>query len=190
MSNIDKNEELPTEVELSPLVSKNDARDWKSLNLVKRICGLPSPLERYFCPRFYVDFDSDRMSDMLVMLHSNRVGIVCLAPSHPIVRNCTHVLKVDFQINESLNRLDNKVSGKSKKGAQRVKKDSILCTVHTRLKAFKIQACVPGSLVEVNSRLTNEPSLLTSDPFQSGFIAIVLPPFHLEAELRSNAYTH
>ncbi|XP_022669283.1 protein Simiate-like isoform X2 [Varroa jacobsoni] len=187
--NIDNNQELRAEVELVSLGSKNDARDWKTLSFVKRIQNLPSPLERYFCPRFYLDPDCDQMSDMLILLHSNRVGVVCLAPSHPIVRKNVCVEKVDFQINQSLNRLDNKVTGKHKKGGQRVKKESLLCTIYAGLKAFKIQACIPGALVEVNSRLVNEPGLLTSDPFQSGFIAIILPPFHLESELRTNAYT-
>ena len=50
------------------------------------------------------------MEDQLVLLHSNRVAVVCLAPTHPIVRDRLRVDRVDFKINETLNRLENKVS--------------------------------------------------------------------------------
>lgn len=96
------------QIEETTLVSKNDARDWDKLALVKRVKEFPSAVERYFTPRFYID-PSEHMEDQLILIHSNRVAVVCLAPSHPIIRDRLQVSKVDFKINESLNRLDNKV---------------------------------------------------------------------------------
>ncbi|XP_003745288.1 protein Abitram [Galendromus occidentalis] len=130
------------------------------------------------------------MDDLMILIHSNRVAVVSLAPSHTIVRERLRVDRVDFRINESLNRLENKVSGKWKKGGQRVKKDSSLCYIHAENRIFTVRACVPGALVEVNARLCDEPSLLNSNPFDLAHIGVVLPPFHLETELRNTMFSH
>lgn len=44
-----------------------------------------------------------------------RICIVTVASSHPLLAENKTVVKVDFQVGEETNRLDNKVSGKGKK---------------------------------------------------------------------------
>ena len=51
-----------------------------------------------------------------------------VAPRHPILSN-GEVVKVDFQVSKKVNRLDNKVSGKGKRGAQQLLPSSPLCDV-------------------------------------------------------------
>ena len=54
--------------------------------------------------------------------------MVTVAPRHPVLSN-GEVVKVDFQVSKKVNRLDNKVSGKGKKGAQNLSPSSPLCDV-------------------------------------------------------------
>ena len=51
-----------------------------------------------------------------------------IAPRHPLL-STGEVVKVNFQVSKNVNRLDNKVSGKGKKGAQHLSPTSPLCDV-------------------------------------------------------------
>ena len=51
-----------------------------------------------------------------------------VAPRHPLL-SMGEVVKVNFQVSKNVNRLDNKVSGKGKKGAQHLSPTSPLCDV-------------------------------------------------------------
>ena len=51
-----------------------------------------------------------------------------IAPGHPLLSR-GEVIKVDFQVSKNVNRLNNKVSGKGKKGAQHLSPSSPLCDV-------------------------------------------------------------
>ena len=57
-----------------------------------------------------------------------RICVVTVAPRHPLLTN-GEVVKVDFQVSKKVNRLENKVSGKGKKGAQNLQPMSPLCEV-------------------------------------------------------------
>lgn len=62
-------------------------------------------------------------------VHLNcRICVITIAPSHPLLR-CEQITNVNFQVSTKVNRLDNKVSGKGKKGAQHLQPDSLLCEV-------------------------------------------------------------
>ncbi|CAH1239069.1 FAM206A [Branchiostoma lanceolatum] len=107
-----------------------------------------------------------------------RVCIVTLAASHPLVADGKTVARVDFQVTEKVNRLDNKVIGKGKRGAQWLQESSPLCRVTcTDNTEFTIYSCIKGKLVEVNENLINSPQLLIEKPSSEGYIAIVLPKF-------------
>jgi hypothetical protein len=62
------------------------------------------------------------------MLRSFRICVVTIASRHPVLSN-GKVVKVDFQVSKNVNRLENKVSGKGKKGAQNLLPMSPLCEV-------------------------------------------------------------
>ncbi|KAI8515380.1 ddb1 and cul4 associated factor 7 [Branchiostoma belcheri] len=90
------------------------------------------------------------------------VCIVTLAASHPLVADGKTVARVDFQVTEKVNRLDNKVIGKGKRGGQWLQESSPLCRVTcTDDTEFTLYSCIKGKLVEVNENLINSPQLLT-----------------------------
>ena len=69
-----------------------------------------------------------------------------------------------FQVSEKLDRSDNKVSGKRKRGGQWVDETSILCkiTCHDDDTTYSIHCGVRGTLVEMNENLITNPELMTS----------------------------
>lgn len=97
------------------------------------------------------------------LFSSYRIGVVSIAPAHPLLKPGTVIKEVDFQINYKLNRLDNKVSGKSKRGGQKVAETSPICVVHTSGEheaSYVLLAGMKGTLIEVNEKLSTQPSLI------------------------------
>lgn len=132
----------------------------------------PSVTERYFTPKIIAQYDQ------CVLKHSNRLCIITLAASHPILSKNLKVKSVHFDTSGNQNRLNNKVSGKFKKGGQKLKENSVLCTVICSDESEHIlYSCISGKLVEINERLIENPNLLTEKPWSDGYIGIVLPPF-------------
>nr|XP_054767907.1 protein Abitram-like [Lytechinus pictus] len=83
--------------------------------------------------------------------------------------------KVDFQANANTNRMDNKVIGKNKRGAQNLQSESILCKVLCYGgQSFTIYSCIKGKLVEVNETLSSHPELLVEKSSTEGYVAIIL----------------
>ncbi|XP_049938370.1 protein Abitram isoform X3 [Schistocerca serialis cubense] len=121
------------------------------------------PWERYFTKRI--------VGDICLLIHSNRIAVVTLLPTHPVIANSKSVVSVDFA-----KRADNSVRGKGKRGAQALNVDSalceLLCSDDTK---YIIRACIGGKLIEVNFRLMKQPQLLTKRPQAEGYIAIMLP---------------
>ncbi|XP_077514937.1 protein Abitram isoform X2 [Amblyomma americanum] len=130
------------------------------------------------------DANGQKGHDQCALFHSNRIVLITLAPSHPILKENKAVTKVDYQVNEKLNRLNNQVSGKWKKGGQKLQKESALCIVTcSDGQTYTIVSTVPGSLIEVNEHLTTSPERLTEKTWSSGYIAIVLPPLKMDTML-------
>ncbi|KAF0313775.1 Protein Simiate [Amphibalanus amphitrite] len=132
-------------------------------------------LERYYECRYVLDRRRPG-HDYRLLFHSNGLIALMLAPSHPLVASGATVTGIDFQVTEHTNRLENKVSGKGKRGAQLVTGDaplfSVTCADGER---YVIPACVRGKLVQLNERLRAEPQLLVSDSGGAGFVALILP---------------
>lgn len=76
-----------------------------SLELCRSVERL-SVTERYYTPLYYVSPAAD---DFCVLLHSNRICVVTLAPSHALLVGRKTVQRVDCQVSSTLNRLDNTV---------------------------------------------------------------------------------
>lgn len=87
--------------------------------------------------------------------------MVTLAHNHPLLTNDSPVEKLDFQVKDNTNRLDNKVSGKWKKGGQRVDQNSQLCIATCKDgTSYAIFACMRGTLIEINEKLFTDPNIL------------------------------
>jgi len=120
--------------------------------------------------------------DTCVMMHSNRLCLIGLSYKHPIITNNKTIVKVNFELGPNCNRLENSVSGKGKRGAQILGKNSSVCEIQcSDGSAYVVQAGVRGKLVEVNERLLSMPQMAATHAQSEGFLAVILPKLH-EAE--------
>jgi len=134
----------------------------------------PSVVQRYFESRFAVNVNDKLNQDYSVLIHSNNLCILSLAPTHMLMGKT--IEKINFQVSESTHRLSNIMTGKGKRGAQVVQAGSTLCKVQcSDGEEHKILSAVPGKLVEMNSKLAETPNIMLTKPDDLGFIAIVLP---------------
>lgn len=136
--------------------------------------SIPSVTERYFKTRMIPE------SNQCVLVHSNRLCLITISPSHPILQESIKIESIDFETvgKQKQNRLNNKVSGKFKRGGQKLKEKSVICIIKTSDGCeHTIYSCVSGTLVEINEKLLKEPNLLKDKPWSEGYIAIILPPF-------------
>ncbi|XP_013385567.1 protein Simiate [Lingula anatina] len=139
----------------------------------------PSVVERYFTPRYKPDVKKVPGEDQCVLVHSNRICVVTVARCHPILSQHKTVCAVNFQVDKKTNRMDNKVTGKGKKGGQWLTELSALCHVTcSDQSTYTLYSCIRGHLVEINENLVRTPGLLTQKPDTDGYIAIVLPRLH------------
>ena len=58
-------------------------------------------------------FDVDGYCYLIFCVFHFRICIIAVAPSHPVFK--TTVTDISFQVTDDMNRLENKVSGKSKR---------------------------------------------------------------------------
>ena len=130
----------------------------------------PSLVDRYFTRFYYRKPDADN-EDHQILIHSNRICLVGLAPSHIAVAK--GIKSVDFNIG-NIDRSQNHCSGKGKKGAMNLQPSSALaivtCNDDTQ---YKVISCITGKLIEVNERLIANPELLAQEG--DGYVAICLP---------------
>lgn len=134
--------------------------------MVSFIHNYPSPLEREFT-RFYHD-----TSQQYAHLHKNKsVTMVGLSAEHSIVKQGEKILKVEF----AKAALSNEALGKRKRGALGLRTDTLLCHITTiDGETHRIDSQVNMDLVEINTRLENEPNLIVQDPEGAGFLCIGL----------------
>jgi hypothetical protein len=131
--------------------------------------------QRYYTPYYKVDEDRSRHQDLCLLVHSNRVTLVCLAPSHPIIERQLAVLTVNCEVSKTLDRKSNKAVGKGKKGGQSLEPTSILCFLETAEESFAVQALAPSKLICMNRIVLSQPSLARDKPDSTGHLAVLLP---------------
>jgi hypothetical protein len=138
----------------------------------------PSYIDRYFTKYYKLNVKYPN-NDHLLLLHSNKVVICSLAPTHPILD------KTKFKIEkiEFLQQINGEMSGKHKNNAKNLNVLQALCRI-TCLKLnkepqvsvnFKIYSCMNAKLIEINEKLLTEPELLQNKPETHGFLAILFP---------------
>lgn len=148
----------------------------------------PSVVQRYFESRYAINVNDKPNQDYSVLIHSNNLCILSLAPTHALIGKT--IEKIDFQISEHTHRLSNIMTGKGKRGAQIVQAGSTLCKVYcSDGEEYKILSAIPGKLVEMNSKLEKTPNIMLDKPDDLGFIAIVLPQKQRFEKIRSSLLT-
>ncbi|XP_048754852.1 protein Abitram-like [Ostrea edulis] len=135
----------------------------------------PSLVERYYKSKYIIDSQSKKDEDICILTHSNRICIVTVAEWHPLIREGKTISQIKFDV-DGMNRLDNKISGKGKRGAQLLTPSSPLCQVIcSDSSTYTITCGVRSQLMEVNENLLKSPHLMTKKPQTEGYVAIVLP---------------
>jgi len=132
---------------------------------------------RYFKRLYHKELDKDTGSslDQVVLVHSNRICLVSLAPTHPVVAGNLKIRKIDFDGKTKF--LNNKAVGKSKKQCSVVDERTVLAHIECEPdgKRFAFRSCVRGKLVEVNSAVIGNPQLMVEQPFGPGHLAVLHP---------------
>jgi Zinc finger C-x8-C-x5-C-x3-H type (and similar) len=131
-----------------------------------------------------------RTFDQYVHLHSNRICLIGLAPSHPIVRHKLLIKQVQFNNTSIANSSNAKtvvadvnVKGKGKKGSVFLEPNWIVATI-TTLSAtaddgsasetvWPVFSSIRGSIIEINKSLLDHPQNITKYPESSGHIAVM-----------------
>lgn len=150
---------------------------------VKRILNdFPTPSERYYDIRL-VSSEGRRsyfgeVGDQCIMFHSNRVCLLTIAPTHPVITEDKTIIRVEYTFDgyEKIDRLSSQPMGKSKKGGQKLQKNSPVCAiVCSDDSKYVITACLGSKLIEINQLICSNPNLLKDRPLSLGFIAIIQP---------------
>ncbi|XP_015284137.1 PREDICTED: protein Simiate-like, partial [Gekko japonicus] len=89
------------------------------------------------------------------------ICVIALADAHPVLQKGKAIERISYQISANCSRLQNKVSGKSKRGAQFLTELAPLCRIYcSDGEEYTIYSCIRGRLIEVNESLLGDPSIL------------------------------
>ncbi|XP_026156255.1 protein Abitram [Mastacembelus armatus] len=147
----------------------------------------PSVIDRYYTRWYRVDMKGKPCEDHCILQHSNRICVVTLAETHPILQNGRAIKSINYQISNGCSRLNNKVSGKSKRGGQFLTDFAPLCRITcTDETEYTIYSCIRGRLLEVNENILETPHLLLEKPSTEGYIAVILPKFEESKSITEN----
>jgi len=128
--------------------------------------------DRYYTRFFYQQEDGE---DQVVLVHSNRICLVSIAPNHPVIKDKKVIKNLNFQVSQNCDRLKNKVSGKGKKGGQGLDEKAILCFIECESgETYTIRSCVKGRLVTINQKIVENPQLILDKSPGEAHLAIIL----------------
>ncbi|KAM6899358.1 protein Abitram [Xenentodon cancila] len=138
----------------------------------------PSVIDRYYTRWYRTDLKGRPCEDHCILQHSNRICVVTLAETHPVLQNGRGIKSINYQISSNCSRLNNKVSGKSKRGGQFLTDFAPLCRITCSDETeYTVYSCIRGRLLEVNENILETPNLLLEKPSTEGYIAVILPKF-------------
>ncbi|XP_017279394.1 protein Abitram [Kryptolebias marmoratus] len=150
----------------------------------------PSVIDRYFTRWYRADMKGKPCEDHCILQHSNRICVVTLAETHPILQDGRTIKSINYQISNGCSRLNNKVSGKSKRGGQFLTDFAPLCRITCSDETeYTIYSCIRGRLLEVNENILETPDLLLEKPSTEGYIAVILPKFEESKSITENLLT-
>ncbi|XP_048849582.1 protein Abitram [Brienomyrus brachyistius] len=150
----------------------------------------PSVIDRYFTRWYKTDLKGKPCEDHCILQHSNRICVITLAESHPLLQKGKAIQSVSYQISAGCSRLQNKVSGKSKRGGQFLTELAPLCRIKSSDgEEYTLYSCVRGRLLEVNEDILTRPNLLLEKPCAEGYIAVLLPKFEESKSLTDTLLT-
>lgn len=126
-------------------------------------------VQRYYTTMYRPDADGSAGNDQYVHIQSNRICVVGLAPSHPILRHNLRIVSVKFAA--AVDSIE--VSGKKKRGNVYVDHRTTLAVAQTACgKSFNLRSGMRGDVLEMNDALVHHPDLLRTHPATAGHIAV------------------
>ncbi|KAI9906359.1 hypothetical protein PsorP6_004774 [Peronosclerospora sorghi] len=138
-------------------------------------------IERYYTEMFSCDTMGKLNEDQYVHMHSNRLCVVGVAESHPVMQE--ELVTVEF----ARNLLENRVTGKKKKGGCFMLPNTVICILKCKSgREFTLYSCIRGSLIEVNERLIKDPELLKRKHQSDGYLIIIQPKKLEVAEIQES----
>lgn len=157
-----------------------------------RIGTYKSYIDRYFT-KYYKTNVRYPSNDHLVLMHSNKIAVCALAPSHPVLDTSRYtVTRVEY-----VQGVSDEMSGRHKHNASLVNVNQPLCRLHATAvtdvdadQVFVVYSCLNAKLIEVNERLVQQPGLVQSKPTTDGFIAILMPKLDSLKEQLNDLITH
>ncbi|CAB1350782.1 unnamed protein product [Coregonus sp. 'balchen'] len=118
----------------------------------------PSVIDRYYTRWYKTDIKGKDCEDQCVLQHSNRICVITLAESHPILQNGRAIKSINYQIRQFLTEF------------------APLCRITcTDGEEYTIYSCIRGRLLEVNEDILERPEILLGKPSTEGYIAVILP---------------
>lgn len=151
--------------------------------------GLLSVSDRYYEHKYCNKIKEIENVHQRVSFHSNRVCMISLTENHPVLNN--KIKDINWKINKNINREDNVVSGKSKRHAQKLEPNSIICFIETMDGAiYPVYSCMQGKLIEINNNIKRDPNLLQRKPVSDGYIALILPNLKTFDTLKNSMLTN
>ncbi|GLE06472.1 hypothetical protein PINS_up015719 [Pythium insidiosum] len=141
-------------------------------------------IERYYTELFACDVMSRASEDQYVHMHSNRLCVVGVAETHPVMKE--QIEAIEF----TPNVLDSRVSGKKKKGGQFMLPETILCHIRCKSGAsYAVRSCIRGTLLELNDALLDNPQLLQEKHLSDGYLVIIQPKTSEIIEIQESLLT-
>ncbi|XP_055697385.1 protein Abitram [Phlebotomus papatasi] len=130
----------------------------------------PSVVDKFYT-RYYFVRPEKKDEDHMVLVHSNRICLIGLSPKHVALQK--GIASVTYDIG-NYDRSKNQVSGKAKKGGMQLQPGTALALVKCiDGSEYKVVSSITGRLIEVNSRIVENPKMMESEG--EGYVAIVLP---------------
>lgn len=112
-----------------------------------------------------------KWEDTCIARHHNGICVVCLSPQHPVVQQNLVLRSITYRVPFR------EVHGKRKRGGLTVERETRLCTlICDSGEEFVVKCAVKGMVVEYNTALETNPSLVVQRPLTDGYLAVVLPP--------------
>ena len=155
--------------------------------------------DRYFKKYYKLNVKYEN-NDHLILVHSNKVAVCAIAPSHPVLDSTKYkIIRVDF-----IQKVNEAMSGKHKHNANRLNNVQGLCKIiaskvgeHTpetndesEEETFIIYSCLNAKLVEINEKLLKNPELLQSKAQTDGYLAIMITNLDTWKDQISSLTTH
>ena len=136
--------------------------------------------ERYFKKYYKVNVRYEG-NDHMVLVHTNKICVCTLAPSHPALDASR--FKIDRI--EFVQKVNEEMTGKHKHHAKLTTNQAPLCRLHVtqldvndgdveKTKVFIIYSSLNAKLIEINEKLEKDPELLQKKSATEGYLAIMM----------------